>query len=322
MVSFVVCLGLALLAPALASAQQEVSSGSDAEARGLFEAGRAAYTRGSYEAALDHFERAYELSGRPMMLFNIGQAADRARHDARAIEAFEAYLEQQPDAPNRAMVENRLEVIRSAAEDRNDTGAEGSESPSYIQSKLLSAFGETLPEDRFALGLSLGPGLMVQQSAVDEVAGVGVVGDASISFGWAILARLWLSVSLHGVRSPKIEYTNAGEDRGAAKVKLGGLELGADWYPKSNAGWHFAGGLGLYALDFEAVDGMGAFVIDESAKPIGIGLSLAAGYDWDLGAGWHVGALARLRLAPLVASGKLFATTTFSPQGCVGYRFH
>ena len=85
----------------------------DDEARGLFLAGRAAFDQGRYEDALDRFREAHRLSGRPELLYNIGQAADRLRRDREALEAFEGYLEQTPsDAPNRSIAQNRVDFLR------------------------------------------------------------------------------------------------------------------------------------------------------------------------------------------------------------------
>jgi len=50
-----------------------------------------------------------------VLRFNIGAAAERLRHDARAIEACEAYLAAMPDAPNAASVRSRLEILRRSA---------------------------------------------------------------------------------------------------------------------------------------------------------------------------------------------------------------
>ncbi|MBN8611494.1 MAG: hypothetical protein J0L92_12955 [Deltaproteobacteria bacterium] len=112
----VVLLGVVLqAAPAMA---QDVSASAatvdpDEEARNIFQAGRDAYARGEYGEALVAFRRAFDLSGRAELQFNIGQAADRLRHDREALAAFEAYLEAVPDAENRVEVEARLRVLRS-----------------------------------------------------------------------------------------------------------------------------------------------------------------------------------------------------------------
>ncbi len=86
---------------------------SDEEARNLFEAGRSAFIDGRFEAALGHFQGAYELSERPVLLFNIASCLDRLRRDAEAVDYFERYLEAIPDAENRTEVEGRLRILRA-----------------------------------------------------------------------------------------------------------------------------------------------------------------------------------------------------------------
>lgn len=109
---------LVLAAPPLRAQSSDTPSGepaaggADEEARAVFQRGREAYARGEYEPALAAFRQAYELSGRAELQFNIGQAADRLRHDREARDAFEAYLRALPDAANRVEVEARLRVLR------------------------------------------------------------------------------------------------------------------------------------------------------------------------------------------------------------------
>jgi hypothetical protein len=93
-------------------AQEE--SGRDAEARGLFEAGRAAFDQGRYQDALGYFDRSYQLSRRPQLLYNIGQVHDRLRHDDEALQALTQYLKQVPGATNREEVEHRIEALKHA----------------------------------------------------------------------------------------------------------------------------------------------------------------------------------------------------------------
>ncbi len=99
-----------LLVPSVGSGQATTS---DAEARGLFLAGQAAYSEARYADALRHFQRSYELSGRPDLLYNVAQAADRLRRDDIAIAAFEAYLHFSPTAERRREVESRLAILRA-----------------------------------------------------------------------------------------------------------------------------------------------------------------------------------------------------------------
>jgi tetratricopeptide (TPR) repeat protein len=121
---------LTCLLPVSAAAQtMDVDDFADEEARGLHLAGTAAFEGGRFEEALAHYERAYELSGRPELLFNVGVAAERLRRDERALEAFEAYLEALPDAPNRPSVESRMEVLRSAIAASSQSARRDGETP-------------------------------------------------------------------------------------------------------------------------------------------------------------------------------------------------
>lgn len=88
--------------------------GRDAEARGLFEAGRAAFDQGRYQDALEYFDRSYQLSRRPQLLYNLGQVHDRLRHDDEALQALTQYLKQVPGASNRQEVEHRIQALKQA----------------------------------------------------------------------------------------------------------------------------------------------------------------------------------------------------------------
>jgi tetratricopeptide (TPR) repeat protein len=87
-----------------ATAAAPTQADEDREARFLFEAGRTAYDAGRYREALAHFQGAYDLSLRPQLLYNVGQAADRLRQDEVALDAFERYLSALPVADNRPAV--------------------------------------------------------------------------------------------------------------------------------------------------------------------------------------------------------------------------
>jgi tetratricopeptide (TPR) repeat protein len=94
------------------------------EARTLFEAGRMAFADGRFDDALNSFQRAFRLSDRPVLLFNIGTSLDRLQRKSEAVEAFEAYLERIPDAHNSGEVESRLRSLRQEEERRRAVEAE------------------------------------------------------------------------------------------------------------------------------------------------------------------------------------------------------
>lgn len=106
--------GLSVLPAGHVSAQDPSSVGEISEARALFIAGRSAFNEGRYEAAYDYFKRSLELSGRKLLLFNMAQCLDRLRRDQEALDTFEAYLQEVPNAENRAEVESRIHILKEA----------------------------------------------------------------------------------------------------------------------------------------------------------------------------------------------------------------
>ena len=93
-------------------------AGTDELARREFELGKRAYEAHSWDEATARFERAYELSNRPALLYNIGQSADRARNDVKALASFEKYLELVDDSPNHKVVRARVASMRQAQKER------------------------------------------------------------------------------------------------------------------------------------------------------------------------------------------------------------
>ncbi|HET6416888.1 MAG TPA: tetratricopeptide repeat protein [Polyangiales bacterium] len=89
-----------------------------AEAKKAFSIGTQAYADGEFDTALASFQRAYELTGSPDLLFNVATVSDRMRRDEEALEAYEAYLQARPDSADREHVEGRIEVLRAAIEER------------------------------------------------------------------------------------------------------------------------------------------------------------------------------------------------------------
>lgn len=101
----------------------------DAEARREFEAGRDAYDHGAFGDALARYERAYALSQRAELLFNIGRAADSDDRIERARDAYMAYLTALPDASNKEFVSARLERMRALLAERQAAAQRTNEAP-------------------------------------------------------------------------------------------------------------------------------------------------------------------------------------------------
>jgi tetratricopeptide (TPR) repeat protein len=84
--------------------------------RDLREAARRALDRGDFDDAIALLKCAHELDPRPEHLFNLGQV-HRMRGDRRAaVYYFQRYLDERPDAPNRADVEQTIQELSDPAD--------------------------------------------------------------------------------------------------------------------------------------------------------------------------------------------------------------
>jgi tetratricopeptide (TPR) repeat protein len=139
----------------------------DRQALALYEEGSAAFAREDYSTAAARFEAAFALSPRPRILYNLGVTYDRLGIPQQAVDAYERYLHQLPNAREREEVETRLRVLRADADlareqsqGSNNSGAEpnGNEAPRTIVSERV-VVRETAPEPAHTartVGLVLG----------------------------------------------------------------------------------------------------------------------------------------------------------------------
>ncbi len=97
-----------LAAPATAGADEALDA-----ARKRYEVGERHYIEGRYWQAGKAFEEAYNLSKRGDLLFNAGRAYDRGEYSVRAIEAYQGYLNNIPDAPDRGAIEKRVKDLQA-----------------------------------------------------------------------------------------------------------------------------------------------------------------------------------------------------------------
>lgn len=162
----------------------------DAEARALFDAGQIAYTDGRYEAALQDFVQAHDLSGRPELLYNIALAAERLRHDQEALDAYEQFLAARPDTSMHAAIESRIQILRTAIAEHSTPPppAEVSEEPESQSPPPAPEPPPSSGPDVGALTLTIGGGVVtvagVVLLALSGVAAAHVSG-ASYPAAWS-----------------------------------------------------------------------------------------------------------------------------------------
>lgn len=99
---------LAAAAPA-ASAQPTPPNPDDEAARELYREGDRFYAEGRYEEALDQFSKAFELSGRATLLFNMANSYERLARYAEAAEVLRRYS---PDATDDEKTALRKRIAR------------------------------------------------------------------------------------------------------------------------------------------------------------------------------------------------------------------
>jgi tetratricopeptide (TPR) repeat protein len=87
-----------------------------AQAKHHVERGAQLYDAGQYEEALAAFEDAASTYASPDFQFNIGLCHERLGHYDVAIRAYEVYLRNKPDAPDRSSVEHRIALLRQLAD--------------------------------------------------------------------------------------------------------------------------------------------------------------------------------------------------------------
>lgn len=117
--SNLICLAVLLsslsLTPVHADPRPRATRGAQAlqQARASYERGAALYEAGRYHEARAAFLRAYQLSGLPALLYNLGLTEERLGDRAAAIAHWEEYL-RSPDVPDRAQVRAELMRLKQA----------------------------------------------------------------------------------------------------------------------------------------------------------------------------------------------------------------
>lgn len=92
-----------------ASAAAQVPQADEDAAKAHFLAGSAYYEQANYADAVKEFVEAHRLSKRPDLLYNISVCYERLGRWDDAIASLQQYLSERPDAPDRAVIETRIQ---------------------------------------------------------------------------------------------------------------------------------------------------------------------------------------------------------------------
>jgi tetratricopeptide (TPR) repeat protein len=94
----------------------------EALAMSHFEIGTKAYATGEYESALRRFQDAQGLYPSPNFHYNIGQCYEALERPQQAIDSYSAFLRAVPDTPDRANIENKIARLKKRIEDEKEAG--------------------------------------------------------------------------------------------------------------------------------------------------------------------------------------------------------
>ena len=83
------------------------------QAKQHYARGTAHYNLREYKEAVIEFEAAYRLAPDPVFLYNLGQCNRLMGNNEEALHFYRSYLRMQPDSPNRAEVEGRIEKLEA-----------------------------------------------------------------------------------------------------------------------------------------------------------------------------------------------------------------
>jgi tetratricopeptide (TPR) repeat protein len=116
-----------LVAGLLCSLSVPARADSDEDAREAYYTGDNHYAAGRYEEALKYFEKAYALSKRPQLLYNIANAYERMGDYEAAAGYLRKYLKS-PDAEDVSSVRQRIRRLEMNAEAKDREVKEAKES--------------------------------------------------------------------------------------------------------------------------------------------------------------------------------------------------
>lgn len=95
------------------AAEEQPSEEARATAREAYARGQEEFRSGNFEAAEAAFQQAYDAVPNPVVLLGIAESRERLGNVAGTIEVLEKYLEERPDAPDEAEVQERLTNLRA-----------------------------------------------------------------------------------------------------------------------------------------------------------------------------------------------------------------
>ena len=253
--------GWSLLAPAPAHAQLSDA----ARAHAHFEAARSYFDDGNYEAAAPEFQRAYELSREPAILYNLALVHERLGNLQLARDNLRAFLDSAPAVENRADLEAKLRNFEArlarvgTGEATPATRTDGASNPAASAPTRDETTPPTTPQPAagvpavaiasfVAAGVGLltlavfGPLALSEYNAVEDRCGARAAcmeSDLGTTHTFALVADVGLGVALLGGVIGVLSLLLSGGDEERATTTTH-VELTPLWLP-GGGGLHVRG---------------------------------------------------------------------------------
>lgn len=229
----------ATLTPAGASAQETDA----ARAAELAQRALDHYEAGAPEEAIPLLLEARELYAEPLLTYNLARAYEALGRDAEALDAYQRYVEERPDAPDRAAMETRIASLRAKIDERERLARETEEERrrrERAEARAAEAEGPT-PWPFLVLsagGATLGAGVVFgvlarneRDAAADEPVHLTKVARGEDADRLATVANVLFAVGgalcVAGATWLTLELVRGGDDEPTATLTptLGGLSV-------------------------------------------------------------------------------------------------
>ena len=105
-------------APAPQPAATAPSASARARAAELFKRSVETYRSGDFKQTIDLLTEAYALDAQPVLLYNLARAQEGIGNNDAAIETYERFVAQEPNAKDRGAIEQRLATLRRQRDER------------------------------------------------------------------------------------------------------------------------------------------------------------------------------------------------------------
>lgn len=180
--------GAAIAALTISSVAHAQGEGEDDQrARLHFEAGRSYFEEGDYEQALDEFQRAYDLSERPVLLVNIANCQERLGQWQEAATSLTTFVDSlPPEDAQRPTMQRRIDNLRARAAQHQPPPDRTSDTTSDATSTSDTTSGTATTSAATSTFTPASDGLLAPAIAAFSVGGAGLI-------LWATLGGLALT---------------------------------------------------------------------------------------------------------------------------------